>query len=352
MALRGKQEAIAHVAIAGAALLGLVHGAGANPTGPQVAAGTASIQGLGTNNVKVTNSPGSIINWQSFSIGAGQTTQFVQQSASSAVLNRVVGADVSQIHGTLMSNGRVFLVNPSGMMFGAGSRVDTAAFVAATNMSNADFLGGNHGWSRQGSFLEVHGRFEVNQLTLTEAGISSMGINSGAITLKTAGTLDLQGGIDANGGDIILEAGMVNVAMGTQGAAGPVHIQNGGTTPSFAVISPNLMVRAQSGQITLVAPRNVTVNPGAITITPRVPITLPSNTAGSIVTTAVGIATRAVSAPAIVASGTTTTNGSVPGSGNVTLTSGTGSPGANIVTNASIPAGGATITLQKREPVF
>jgi hypothetical protein len=60
----------------------------ANPTGPQVVTGSAQIQGLGTANLKVTNSPSAIINWQGFSIPGGSITQFAQQSASSAVLNR------------------------------------------------------------------------------------------------------------------------------------------------------------------------------------------------------------------------------------------------------------------------
>src|SRR5262245_32173134 len=79
----------------------------ANPTAPTVVNGTASIQGLGTSLVQVTNSPSAIINWQSFSIGANEITRFIQQSQSSAVLNRVVGAggaiDPSVILGALQS---------------------------------------------------------------------------------------------------------------------------------------------------------------------------------------------------------------------------------------------------------
>ena len=56
----------------------------------------------------------------------------MQQSASSAVLNRVVGADISQIHGQLLSNGRVFLINPAGILIGAGAVIDTAGFVGST----------------------------------------------------------------------------------------------------------------------------------------------------------------------------------------------------------------------------
>ncbi|MDP3715662.1 MAG: filamentous hemagglutinin N-terminal domain-containing protein, partial [Burkholderiales bacterium] len=93
------------LACAGAAL--------ANPTAPHVAAGSASFQTSG-GTLTVTNAPGTIINWQSFSIGAGELTRFQQQSALSAVLNRVTGTDPSSILGALTSNGRVFLVNPHG----------------------------------------------------------------------------------------------------------------------------------------------------------------------------------------------------------------------------------------------
>ena len=84
----------------------------ANPTGPVVANGQVSFAQQG-NTLAVTNSPNAIINWQSFSIGATEATRFIQQSASSAVLNRVTGIDPSVILGTLQSNGKVFLINPS-----------------------------------------------------------------------------------------------------------------------------------------------------------------------------------------------------------------------------------------------
>src|SRR6188474_793265 len=114
----------------------------ANPTGPAVVSGNASFNAAGKN-LTVTNSPNAIINWQGFSIGAGEATRFQQQSAASAVLNRVVGQDPSAILGTLSSNGRVFLVNPNGILFGQGSRVDVGGLVASTlNITDSDFLAG------------------------------------------------------------------------------------------------------------------------------------------------------------------------------------------------------------------
>src|SRR6186997_3201829 len=137
----------------------------ANPTGAQVVQGAVTMARPDARTLNVTNSPSAIINWQGFSIGASEVTRFVQQSSSSAVLNRVVGADISQIQGQLLSNGRVLLINPAGILIGSGAVIDTAGFVGSTlNMLDSDFLAGklkfqgdsgsgsiiNQGWIRTG----------------------------------------------------------------------------------------------------------------------------------------------------------------------------------------------------------
>src|SRR4051794_40319873 len=114
----------------------------ANPMGPQVINGQVGFSNQG-NVLSVTNTPGSIINWQSFSINSGEITRFIQQNPNSAVLNRIVGQDPSQILGALQSNGRVFLINPSGILFGQGAQVDVNGLVASTlNIGNEDFING------------------------------------------------------------------------------------------------------------------------------------------------------------------------------------------------------------------
>ena len=114
----------------------------ANPTGFAVVNGQVTFNYNG-NTLNVTNTPGSIINWQRFSIGSNELTRFIQQSAASSVLNRVVGIDPSLILGALQSNGRVFLINPNGILFGAGAQIDVGGLVASTlNLSNQDFLAG------------------------------------------------------------------------------------------------------------------------------------------------------------------------------------------------------------------
>jgi filamentous hemagglutinin family protein len=101
----------------------------AAPKGAQVVAGQASISSSGKT-LTITNSPGTIIQWQGFSIAPDELTRFVQQSPSSSVLNRVVGQDPSSLLGRLQSYGRVFLVKPNGIVFGAGGRVVVGALVA------------------------------------------------------------------------------------------------------------------------------------------------------------------------------------------------------------------------------
>ena len=121
----------------------------ANPVGPQVVNGQASVVANGTT-LSITNTPGAVINWQGFSINANETTRFIQQSAASSVLNRVVTPDPSVILGALQSNGRVFLINPAGVLVGAGARIDVGGFVASTlNITNADFAAGKMNFQGQ-----------------------------------------------------------------------------------------------------------------------------------------------------------------------------------------------------------
>src|SRR6202044_2954587 len=78
----------------------------ANPMGGQVVAGSATISSNG-NTLTVNQSTNrAIIDWQSFSIGSGELTKFIQPSSSSADLSRVVGGDMSSLLGSLQSNGQ------------------------------------------------------------------------------------------------------------------------------------------------------------------------------------------------------------------------------------------------------
>ena len=166
----------------------------AAPNGATVVAGQASISSAGKT-LTVTNTPGTIIQWQGFSIAADELTRFIQQGPSSAVLNRVVGQDPSLLLGKLQSNGRVFLVNPNGITFGAGARVDVAGLVASTlGLSDADFLAGR---LRFAAGPRAGGLTQLGTI-VTEAG--------GQVVL-VAPSVDNGGVVVAPGGQIVLAAG-------------------------------------------------------------------------------------------------------------------------------------------------
>src|SRR5579859_1990741 len=97
-------------ALWGGTAVALAAPAAANPAGGSVVAGTATITQPKPNVTQVNQSTGSaIINWQSFNVGASETTIFQQPSATSVTLNRVIGPDPSVIAGHIEANGRVVL---------------------------------------------------------------------------------------------------------------------------------------------------------------------------------------------------------------------------------------------------
>jgi filamentous hemagglutinin family protein len=169
------------------------------PEGEVVVDGAAAFDRSQANTLNINQSTDKMIaNYNSFSIAQPEAVHFNQPSSSSIALNRVVGVDPSSILGTLTANGRIFLINPNGVLFGQGSKVDTAGLVASTlNISNADFLAGrytfvgpggavvNQGYiSSPGGFVSLLGS-AVENSGIIEAELGSIALASGnATTLK------------------------------------------------------------------------------------------------------------------------------------------------------------------------
>ena len=197
-----------------------------NPIGPQVVNGTASISQAGKL-LTVTNSNGAIINWNTFSIGASETTRFDQASASSSVLNRVLANNPSVLLGTLSSNGRVWLVNPSGIMVGQGARIDVGGFIASTlNVRNEDFLAGrlNFGATPNAGSIQNYG-----QITTPSGG--SVYLIAPAVTNN--------GAINAANGEVLLAAGQTVQLLdtGTPGVKVEITGTEGSATNLGQIVS-------------------------------------------------------------------------------------------------------------------
>ncbi len=173
------------------------------PTGGQVVGGQGSISSAGNTLTVNQNSQNLAINWQDFSIAEGHTVNFVQPNAQAAALNRITGNNVSDIRGAINANGRVFLVNPNGVMFSSTAKVDVGALVASSlDISTSDFMAGNYSFSGSSSNAIIN----QGNITVAAGGyvamIAARIINTGTIntpqgsTLMGAGskvTLDLGG---------------------------------------------------------------------------------------------------------------------------------------------------------------
>jgi len=246
-----------------------------NPTAPQVVNGSASFNQAGKL-LTVTNSNGAIINWNTFSVGAGETTRFNQASTNSSVLNRVIANDPSALLGTLSSNGKVWLVNPAGIMVGQGAKIDVGGFIASTlNVRNEDFLAGrlNFGATPNAGRIENRGQITTpsgGSVYLVAPAVENHGIinaPNGEVILAAGQTVqlvdtgtpgvkvDIKGaeGKATNLGEIIAEAGRIGMAG--------VLVKNSGTLNASSLVK-------EGGRIFLKASKDAYVDgPGHIVAT-------------------------------------------------------------------------------------
>ncbi len=168
-----------------------------NPLGGQVVGGQATIANPAANGTVVNQSSASaIINWQSFNVAGNEYVRFVQPSSSAVILNRVIGGSPSSIFGSINANGRVFLVNPQGMLFAPGAQVDVGALVASTmDIRNEDFLAGRYVFSGAGA----PGAAIVNGGSIRTA--------DGGFAVLAGDYVENTGVIEANLGQIVLASG-------------------------------------------------------------------------------------------------------------------------------------------------
>ena len=208
----------------------------AAPTGGAVSAGSAGISSAAGTTTVNQSTQNAAINWQSFSIGQGETVRFVHPNSSSVALNRVLGSDPSSILGSLSANGKVFLVNPNGILFGQGAQVNVGGLVASTlNITDSDFMAGQYKFAggsnaailNQGSINANGGYVALLGANVSNEGMISARLGTVALAAGNAMTLDVAGD------------GLLNVTV-NQGAVNALA-QNGG------------LIQADGGQVLLTA---------------------------------------------------------------------------------------------------
>ena len=149
----------------------------AGPEGAQIVNGQVSFQQNGYNTT-ITASDKAIINYTSFDITRPEVVQFIQPNSSASVLNRIQSANPTNINGTLLANGRIFFVNPAGVIFGAGARINVNQLVASSlNITDSDFIDGQYNFAGGNGSVINRGDITAEEVYL----IGKQVVNSGNI---------------------------------------------------------------------------------------------------------------------------------------------------------------------------
>lgn len=129
------------------------------PTGGTNVSGiTAIVENAVTKTLEITsNQERSHIRFDDYKIRLGEKVHYLQPTANSIIFNEIVGGNVSEIHGNIISNGSIILQNPAGILFSENARIDIAGLLATTAEMNEinDFLQGQNNLKfTQGSTLD------------------------------------------------------------------------------------------------------------------------------------------------------------------------------------------------------
>jgi filamentous hemagglutinin family protein len=217
-------------AVAAAGFGALARPLRANPTNGTVTAGSAAISSPGAGVVVVTQaSDRAIIDWQNFSIGTGELTKFVQPSATAAVLNRVTGSNPSALLGGLQANGRVYLINPNGVVVGQGATIQAGAFAASTlDVPDAQFLAGKDlDFAGGGSASIVNlGTIDASQGSIF---LLAQQVTNAGVLRAPAGTVGLAAGTEITLTQNGSEQVQVTAPLASTAGGGAAAVLNSGT---------------------------------------------------------------------------------------------------------------------------
>lgn len=180
-------------------VMGFAHAApeaNALPVGENVVKGTASFNRNIPNRLIVNQTGDTLItDWNSFDVGSAARVSFKQPSAASVAVNRVTTGRSTEIFGAINANGQLFIVNPNGITFGAGSQVRAASIVASVIGVSDEYFSSSHIGLGEGANRLGYDDIIENYGTLTAT--------NGSVVLL-ASDIKNAGRITATGGDAIL----------------------------------------------------------------------------------------------------------------------------------------------------
>ena len=237
------------------------------PTGAQVVAGQASVTANGSQMTVQQGTDKAILNWQSFDIGANAGVRFVQPGSGSVALNRVLGNDPSRIYGKLDANGKVFLVNGNGVLFGASARVDVGGLVASSlSLPDGDFLAGRYTFSGASSAGAVRNEGSIRTTNGGYVALLAPNVSNAGSIVAANGSVALgageQVGVDLRGDGLItlrVERGAVEAIAANSGL-----VQADGGRVEFSARGADALARATVNNTGIVQARGLVADGGSI----------------------------------------------------------------------------------------
>ena len=256
------------------------------------------------------------------------------------------GLGPSEILGTLTANGKVFIINRDGILFGPGAVINTAGFLATTNdIKNSDFMAGRMNFN-------IPGRpdasiVNLGNITATSGGFAALvapGVrNTGTIT-ATLGTVTLAAGnsftLDLYGDKLI------TLAVNDQIASKVIDVATG--QPLKSLITNDGKIKANGGRVELTAAAARHVVDSVINTSGVIKANSIGTHNGMIVLSAATGGTKGAGAPAqtIKVSGTLSAAGKKNGTtGGTILVTGEDIQFVNALVDASGSAGGGKVLI-------
>lgn len=206
-----------------------------------------------------------VLNWNSFNVSENATVNFAQKNASSVALNRIFSATPSKVLGSVNANGQIYLINPSGILFGKNAKINVGGLVASTlnvdtdtfiNSGIANALEAKKGSSQieKDDYAALRnkegewGVYDDDQKIVVEKGASIKAKDGGNVTL-VGKSVENHGSVQADDGQVLLIAAEDRVYLQPSDDLALrgflVEVDTGGTVTNTGE------VKAERGNVTL-----------------------------------------------------------------------------------------------------
>ncbi|NEP03259.1 MAG: filamentous hemagglutinin N-terminal domain-containing protein, partial [Symploca sp. SIO2E9] len=150
--------------------------------------------------------------FQKFGLSEGQIANFISNPDIQNILGRVIGGDASVINGLIQvtgGNSNLFLVNPAGIVFGAGASLDIPGSFTATTATGIGFDSGFFSAIADNDYAELVGTPNSFDFAVLQPGavvnLADLAVNEGQNLTLVAGSVISSGTLTASNGQITIE---------------------------------------------------------------------------------------------------------------------------------------------------